>query len=669
MGAVTRPIATLLVANRGEIALRIMRTARRMGLRVVAVFSDADADAQHVAAADMAIRIGPAPARESYLDIAAILAAARTSGADAIHPGYGFLAENAAFAEACETAGLVFVGPSAASIAMVGDKARARTLAGAAGVPVVPGYDGGDQTSQRLAQAAQGIGYPVMLKAAAGGGGKGMRIVAAPEGFAAALDGARREALSAFGDGRMIVEKCVASPRHIEVQIFADRAGHAVHLFERDCSIQRRHQKIVEETPAVGLSAELRQELRRAAIAVARACSYVGAGTVEFLVSGNHFYFMEMNTRLQVEHTVTEAVTGLDLVEWQLRVAGGEDLPLAQEAIAATGHAIEARLCAEDPDMGFLPQTGKLAHLHLPLDLPGIRVDSGGRRGDDIPVHYDSLIAKIVSHGASRAEAVARLSSALAATEIAGLASNRRLLAAIAAHPAFKAAEIDTGFIARHASALLGGRKQPDAQVLALASLAGLRRAERQGATADPADPHSPWLLGNGWRLGPFAGRTLQLQANQTTHKIAVQYRDAGYDMTISGNTIPVSGMLSGDGALTARIGDVRIAARAIFDGAAMTLFSDGEDYSFVVADPYRPATDRTADEGHLLSPMPGVVVSVAAEAGQKVAKGAVLVVVEAMKMEHAIAAPRDGLVKALNVAAGDRVAAGEELVVLEAVA
>ena len=669
MGAIARPITALLVANRGEIVLRIARTAKRMGIRVIAVYSDADAEAMHVAAADMAIRIGPAPARDSYLNIPAVIAAAHMAGADAIHPGYGFLAENAEFAAACELAGLAFVGPPASAIAMMGDKARARALAVAAGVPVVPGYDGSDQTPQRLALAAEAIGYPVMLKAAAGGGGRGMRIAATPGEFAAAFEGAGREAEAAFGDRRMIVEKYLAAPRHIEVQIFADSAGRVIHLFERDCSIQRRHQKVIEEAPAIGLTAEMRGKLRQSSIALAKACAYAGAGTMEFLVSGNHFYFMEMNTRLQVEHTVTEAVTGLDLVEWQLRIAGGEDLPAAQDAIVVTGHAVEARLCAEDPDRGFLPQTGRLAHLRLPAGLPGVRVDSGVRQGDDIPVHYDSLIAKIISRGTNRTEAIAQLSAALAATEIAGLPNNRRLLAAIAGHSAFRAAKIDTGFIARNAHDLLGNKPQPDERVLALASLAALRRAERQAAHIDPADPHSPWALANGWRLGSFTAQTLQLQTNGVVHKIGIQYREAGYDMLIAGRSIAVSGSLAGDGALTARIGEAQLQARAIFDSGGMTLFINGEDYSIIIVDPYRPAAGRAADEGHLLSPMPGVVVAVAAEAGQKVSKGSILVVVEAMKMEHTITAPRDGLVKALNVAAGDRVAAGEELVVLEAVA
>ena len=669
MGAVIRPIATLLIANRGEIALRVMRTARRMGIRTAAVFSDADAHGLHVDAADMAVCIGPAPARESYLNIAAIIAAARQSGADAIHPGYGFLAENAQFAAACEAAGMIFVGPPAAAIATMGDKAKARRLAREAQVPMVEGYDGDDQSTERLTGAAAGIGYPVMLKAVAGGGGKGMRIAQAAAEFPAALEGARREAEAAFGDGRMIVEKYLARPRHIEVQVFADRQGNAVHLFERDCSIQRRHQKIIEETPAAALTGALRQGLRQAAIALVKACDYVGAGTIEFLVSGEHFYFMEMNTRLQVEHTVTEAVTGLDLVEWQLRVAAGEDLPLTQDAIFAKGHAIEARLCAEDPDNGFLPQTGTLTHLRLPFDAVGIRVDSGVRQGDEIPVHYDSLIAKIIAHGATRAEAAARLGQALAATELVGVKSNRRLLAAIAGHPAFQEADIDTGFIAHHAADLLAPAKAPDDTVLAMASLAALRRDERQTTRIASADPHSPWLLSTGWRLGAYANRLLVLKTGDAIHEIAIQYRDGGYGMVIAGKSISVSGTLTSDGALTARLGDMELKARAIFEGDTLSLFSGGEEYTIGIVDPYRPAANRAIDAGHLLSPMPGVVVSVSAAAGQKVLKGTVLVVVEAMKMEHAIVAPRDGTVQEVKVELGDRVAAGDELVVLELLA
>ena len=661
-------IATLLIANRGEIACRIQRTAKRMGLRVVAIYSDADAEAPHVAEADMAIRIGPAPARQSYLNIPAIIDAARVAGADAIHPGYGFLAENADFAHACEVAGLVFVGPPSAAIAMMGDKGRARGLAVAAGVPVVPGFDGSDQSSQRLARAAEAIGYPVMLKPAAGGGGKGMRIVTISAELGPALEGARREAEAAFGDSRMIVEKYLVAPRHIEVQIFADQSGHVIHLFERDCSIQRRHQKVIEEAPAAGLSAALRENLRQAAIALAKSCGYVGAGTVEFLVAGEHFYFMEMNTRLQVEHTVTEAVTGLDLVEWQLRIAGGEDLPLAQKDISVTGHAIEARLCAEDPDKDFLPQTGKLAHLRLPDALPGIRVDTGVRQGGDIPVHYDSLIAKIVGHGANRDEAITRLSAGLAAIEIAGLTSNRRLLAAITAHPAFKAANIDTEFLPRYSGGFVSVNADGGKQILLLAAFAAMRWTEHKAATPDPADPHSPWMLTDGWRLGALASRRLTLQANGTAHQIEIQYRRGGYAMMIAGNTFVVSGDLSGGGAVTAIAGDIRHQAQAIFSGSGMTLFSGGRDYRFGIADPFRPSVKQTADAGHLISPMPGVVVAIAVDAGRSVSKGAALVVIEAMKMEHTITASRDGIVATLNVKVGDRVAAGEELVVLEAI-
>ena len=666
MVAAPRPITTLLIANRGEIALRIMRTARQMGLDVVAVFSDADANALHVRQADRAIRIGPAPARDSYLNIAAIIAAAQTAGADAIHPGYGFLAENADFARACAVAGLVFVGPPASAIAVMGDKGRARALAVAAGIAVVPGFDGAGQAPDLLVGAARDIGYPVLLKPSVGGGGKGMHVVACEADFADTLAKARREAEAAFGDATMIVEKYLAAARHIEVQIFADHAGHVVHLFERDCSVQRRHQKVIEEAPAPELPAAMIGKMRAAAISCARACGYVGAGTVEFLVAGNQFYFMEMNTRLQVEHPVTEAVTGLDLVEWQLRVAMGEDLPLAQDQIRLTGHAIEARLCAEDAANGYLPQAGHLAHLRLPEGLAGIRVDSGVRQGSEIPVHYDSLIAKIISHGTTRRQALQRLSRALSATEVVGIRSNRALLAAVLAHDAFAAGAVDTDFLARYASDLAGKSGDPTPQTLMLAAFAAQRRAEWRAAAPDPADPHSPWMLTTGWRLGGRAGQSLHLQLNGSTHLVHIAYQPDGYAITIGGQTLTLLGTLADDGAIVARIGDTSLHAQAVFQGSALTLFIGGQEYVLDLLDPYQPPENRAVAAGLLTAPMPGIVVAVAVAVGQSVAKASILVVIEAMKMEHALTAPRDGIVVALNVKLGDRVAAGEELVVLE---
>jgi len=665
MGAVS-PIRSLLVANRGEIALRILRTTRRLGLRGIAVFSDADEASLAVAAADEAVRIGPASASASYLDIGAIIAAARASGADAVHPAYGFLAENADFAEACASAGLTFVGPSPAAIRAMGDKGRARQMMAAAGLPVVPGYDGADQGLPAFEAAAAAIGFPVLAKAAAGGGGKGMRVVERSEDLPAALQSARREALSAFGDERMILERYVQNPRHVEVQVFGDSFGEVVHLFERDCSLQRRHQKVVEEAPAPFLSEGLRQSLRQGAITVARQVGYVGAGTVEFLVAGEQFFFMEMNTRLQVEHPVTEAITGLDLVEWQIRVAGGERLPLAQSEITMAGHAVEVRLCAEDPAQDFLPQTGRINHWRLPVGREGIRVDSGFARGDIVSIHYDSLLAKIVAAGRDRAEALAQLRTALREVEVAGLPTNREFLAAIAGHPGFAAGELDTGFIARHLDELIR-LQEPDATATALAAFAALRFAERDAARVpDPADAFSPWSMTTGWRLGGRAARQLNLVHVGQTLSFAAQTIEAGYVLRQGEEAWRVEGELGPDGRLAARVGDRRLEAQVVREGHALTLFLAGQAHHYTFVDPTHPPGKQDAHAGALTSPMPGVVIAVAASPGAAVTKGMPLVVIEAMKMEHALKAPRDGRVAAVHVTVGDQVLAGAELVVLE---
>ncbi|WP_048862491.1 acetyl-CoA carboxylase biotin carboxylase subunit, partial [Acidisphaera rubrifaciens] len=453
------PIRSLLVANRGEIACRIIRTARRMGMRSIAVYSEADRDALHVREADIALPIGPARATESYLDIARVIDAARRAGADAVHPGYGFLSENPAFVEACEAAGLIFVGPPASAMRAMGSKAPAKALMERAGVPLLPGYHGERQEPDFLAEQAARAGYPVVIKATAGGGGRGMRVVRAAGEFAAALDSARREAAGAFGDERVLIEKYLDRPRHIEVQVFADRDGRAVHLFERDCSAQRRHQKVIEEAPAPGLDDARREAMGRAAVAAAQAVGYVGAGTVEFVTDATGFYFLEMNTRLQVEHPVTESITGLDLVEWQLRVAAGEALPLAQDAITRHGHAFEARVYAEDPARDYAPSIGRITAFNAPRDIA--RVDAGVEAGDTVSVHYDAMIAKVIVHAPTRAEALGRLHAALLATDVAGVTTNLDLLARIAAHPDFAAGGIDTGFIAREAATLLAPAPPP----------------------------------------------------------------------------------------------------------------------------------------------------------------------------------------------------------------
>jgi 3-methylcrotonyl-CoA carboxylase alpha subunit len=650
---------TLLIANRGEIAVRIVRTARRMGLRTIAVFSDADAGALHVRVADEAHRIGPAPARESYLNAEAILAAARDSGADAVHPGYGFLSENADFAEACLAADIAWIGPPPAAIRAMGSKSEAKALMQAAGVPVVPGYHGADQSPARLAREAEAIGYPVLIKASAGGGGRGMRIVERPDALAEALASAQREAKASFGDDRLLIERYLARPRHIEMQVFADAYGNTIHLLERDCSIQRRHQKVIEEAPAPGLDPAQRAAMGRAAVEAARAVGYVGAGTVEFIAEDDHFFFMEMNTRLQVEHPVTEAVTGLDLVEWQIRVARGEPLPLGQDDVRARGHAIEARLYAEDPARGFLPQAGRIEHLVLPDD---VRVDAGVESGDRIPLEYDPMIAKIVAHGADRTEAILRLSRALAATELVGPVTNRAFLAAIVGHPAFAAADLDTGFVARHEAELLPPAAPADETMLALAALALLRQAERDArASADPTDPFSPWTALSGWRLGGRATTTLLMLDGDAPIAIRATWHGTGYRLELPSGTLDVDGAVD-----AARIGARQVKARAVRHGDRLTIFGQGRARSFTIVDPARPASAAGTAGGHLKAPMPGTVVAVAVAPGDAVAKGAPLVTVEAMKMEHAVTAPRDGVVQAVNVAVGDKVDEGVELVVLE---
>jgi len=666
----TRAIRTLLVANRGEIAVRVMRTAKALGITTIAVYSQADANALHVAAADEAYPIGPAPARESYLRIDAILDAAKKAGADAIHPGYGFLSENADFAEACEKAGIIFVGPPASAIRAMGSKSAAKALMEKAGVPLVPGYHGEDQDPGLLAREAGRIGYPVLIKASAGGGGKGMKVVRSAEEFPEALASAQREAKSAFGDDRVLVEKYLGRPRHIEVQVFADTHGDAVYLYERDCSIQRRHQKVVEEAPAPGMSAARRAAMGKAAVDAARAVGYVGAGTVEFIAEGDDFFFMEMNTRLQVEHPVTESITGQDLVEWQLRVAQGEPMPLKQAEIPLKGHAIEVRLYAEDPARDFLPQVGTLDHLVLPSHVPGTRVDTGVRAGDTVSIHYDPMIAKIIVSGRDRLEAVGRLEAALGATEVVGLATNRAFLKAIAGHPAFATAELDTGFIARHAADLLPALPAVSDTTLALASLAILKEEARQSAEAvDAADPFSPWGRAPGWRLNRDAHVDLTFAdpaAGGAQLSVRAHFRPAGFILDLPGGPVAVEGDAAPDGALSARLDGVALSARVIHTGNLFTVFARGGEQQVEFIDPRLASLAATGTAGRLVAPMPGTIIRIAVEPGQQVAKGAALVVVEAMKMEHTVTAPRDGTVKALKFAVGDLVDEGAELLVLE---
>jgi 3-methylcrotonyl-CoA carboxylase alpha subunit len=625
----------ILIANRGEIAIRVMRTARRMGIRTVAVYSDADRNALHVAMADEAVHIGPAPVGESYLRGHRIVEAAKTTGAEAIHPGYGFLSENPGFVDQVEAAGLVFIGPSAASIRAMGLKDAAKRLMEQAGVPVVPGYHGEAQEIVLLASKAREIGYPVLIKARAGGGGKGMRRVDDPDDFPEALSSARREAKAAFGDDRVLVEKYVEKPRHIEVQIFGDNFGNAVHLFERDCSAQRRHQKVIEEAPAPGMTAEMREAMTDAAVKAAKAISYSGAGTIEFIVDASEglrpdrFWFMEMNTRLQVEHPVTEMITGLDLVEWQLRVAAGEPLPRSQDQITLAGHAFEARIYAEDPERDFLPAIGTLHHLHFPAEAPAgssMRVETGVRQGDAISPYYDPMIAKLVVHAGDRHAALEALVTALRGTQIAGSLTNIGFLAALAQDADFAAGNVDTGLIGRK-QVILTAKPHPDAGILARAALAA------SGVTARPAASDDPWAAISGYSHFHAIERkvTLQPGGDELTAGVA-SLADGRFSVRLEGIAAPM--VLSRSD----------LAGTVIWPGH-VTVFAASAAYTFAVPDPFASAADAEAGAGSMRAPMPGLVKLVRAAQGDAVKKGQPLLVLEAMKMEHTIAAQHDGII------------------------
>ncbi|NIF70571.1 acetyl/propionyl/methylcrotonyl-CoA carboxylase subunit alpha [Burkholderia sp. Ap-962] len=676
----------ILIANRGEIACRVAATCRRLGIASVAVYSDADARAKHVEACDQAVPIGGAAAADSYLRYERIIEAARATGAQAIHPGYGFLSENEDFAEACAAAGIVFIGPPVAAIAAMGSKAAAKALMHEAGVPLVPGYHGDDQDPALLHREADAIGYPVLLKASAGGGGKGMRVVERSADFPAALASCQREAASSFGNDRVLIEKYLQRPRHVEVQVFGDTLGNIVYLFDRDCSVQRRHQKVLEEAPAPGLSDAQRRAMGDAAVAAARAVGYVGAGTVEFIVTGEQFYFMEMNTRLQVEHPVTEMISGLDLVEWQLRAASGEPLPLRQDELRVNGHAIEARLYAENPARGFLPSTGTLRHLRLPQGAEftigtAVRVDSGVREGDAITPFYDPMIAKLIVHGADRAEALKRMARALRDCEAVGLSTNVAFLQRIVASEPFATADLDTGLIERNHETLFAARPlAPVAVALACAALLA-----REGATAAAdkgkggigsmtAQAASPWgALGN-WRLNGDYRRKLDWQLPERDTALAVRYEHGargGASLAIGEDEALAFSWASGATPLdlVVTIGGERGAGRVVADGDNFHVFVDGTAESFVWENPLAHAGDAEHGGGRLTAPMPGKVIAVLVEAGQKVEAGAPLIVMEAMKMEHTIGAPSAGVVAEVLYAVGDQVADGAQLITLETAA
>ncbi len=657
----------ILIANRGEIACRVIATCQRLGIATVAVYSDADRNARHVRLADEAIAIGPAPARESYLRGDAILAAARRTGAQAIHPGYGFLSENAGFAQACAEAGIVFIGPSAAAIRAMGDKSAAKALMQQAGVPLTPGYHGDDQIPEFLRKQADSIGYPVLIKASAGGGGKGMRRVDDSATFTEALASCQREAQSAFGNAHVLVEKYVERPRHIEIQVFGDSHGNVVYLFERDCSVQRRHQKVLEEAPAPGMTPERRAAMGKAAVDAARAVNYVGAGTVEFIAGPDgDFYFMEMNTRLQVEHPVTECITGTDLVEWQLRVASGEPLPLQQDQLQIRGHALEARLYAEDADRGFLPSTGTLRHLRLPANTAHVRVDAGVEQGDAITPFYDPMIAKLIVWDVDRDAALRRMQQALAECEVVGVTTNAAFLRRLVMTDSFTQAKLDTALIEREQAALAPNDGDSDPALLALAAIAGVATSE--AARRDARDPHSPWQAQDGWRLGAAAARALTLEHRGAQRSVTVQGAGAGEQWTVhmDGNALAGSGGLDGD-ALRVQIGEQLHRATVIRDGNELYLFGSEGVQRFTLHDPVSEADQSVADAGSLVAPMPGRIVATLVSPGTAVKRGAPLLVLEAMKMEHTLQAPADGTVQGYRVKAGDQVGDGAVLVDFEA--
>ena len=682
----------ILIANRGEIACRVAATCAKLGIRTVAVFSDADADAKHVLACDEAVHIGAASPKESYLRGDRIIAAALASHAQAVHPGYGFLSENAEFAQACADAGLVFIGPPPSALKAMGLKAEAKQLMEKAGVPLVPGYHGADQDPALLRREADRIGYPVLIKASAGGGGKGMRTVSSSDEFDAALASCQRESINSFGDDAVLIERYVTRPRHIEIQVFGDSQGDVVYLFERDCSVQRRHQKVLEEAPAPGLSEQRRRDMGEAAVAAAKAVGYVGAGTVEFIVEPQaasepapggaaseaalRFYFMEMNTRLQVEHPVTEAITGLDLVEWQLRVASGEPLPLKQHELRIHGHAIEARICAENPDAQFLPATGRLEFFRTPpaatferavhseVGAPNapVRVDSGVREGDSISPHYDSMIAKLIVWGADREQALARLDAALGQTHIVGLHTNVAFLRRVVRSRSFAQADLDTALIEREREALFNAPALPF-EVAAAGVVAHTLAQERAQETSDP------WSRRDGWRLHGAALRRFDLEIAGAHHIARLERTHAGVMVLLAAEQRwPLTVASRSADLHDVTLGGQRHALSVYASGERISIFSADGSVALRQIDPIAHAADGAAEGGRLTAPMPGKLISFLAQPGQAVKQGQALAVMEAMKMEHTITSPRDGTVAELLYAVGDQVSEGGELLTLQAV-
>jgi 3-methylcrotonyl-CoA carboxylase alpha subunit len=662
---------TLLIANRGEIACRVAATARRLGIKTIAVYSDADAESKHVAACDIAVRLGPAPASESYLKAEEILRVALAHGAQAIHPGYGFLSENEAFAQACAKAGICFVGPPASAIAAMGSKSAAKTLMEKAGVPLVPGYHGDEQAPKFLQQQADTMGYPVLIKASAGGGGKGMRIVTQAKDFIAALASCKREASASFGDDKVLIERYLQKPRHIEIQVFSDTHNQHVYLFERDCSVQRRHQKVIEEAPAPGMTQARRQEMGEAAIAAARAVNYVGAGTVEFIAEPDgRFYFMEMNTRLQVEHPVTEMITGMDLVEWQLRVAAGERLPKTQQELQRCGHSIEARIYAENADKDFLPSIGRLIHLEFPdheaFINADVRVDGGVRAGDTISPYYDPMIAKLIVRGADRDQARARMLRALAATQIVGVHTNVAFLSRLMADEAFAEADLDTGLIERRRETLLPAPIPATREALLLACAAVLE--QEKAASALTIDP---WAERCGWRVDGSYRRMLSFQDSESVQEVLIDMVDGVTSFTVDAEraAVEISSQTNGVASVlhvALLMRSSRVSGTVVRQGGRFDVFVSGKCETLTLKDPLASTGQAEADHaGSLTAPMPGKIIAIEVKAGEKVKRGQALLVMEAMKMEHTINAGLDGVVENIFFGVGEQVAEGAVLISL----
>jgi 3-methylcrotonyl-CoA carboxylase alpha subunit len=656
-----RRFRSLLIANRGEIACRVIRTARTMGLRTVAVYSEADRDAMHVALADEAVLLGPPRARDSYLNIERVIAAARDSGAEAVHPGYGFLSENAEFAQACADAGLVFVGPTAAMMTAMGSKSGAKALMEKAGVPLVPGYHGEAQDDATLAAAAERVGYPVLVKASAGGGGRGMRVVRAAGELTAALAGARREAKAAFSDDRMLIEKYVDNPRHIEVQIIGDSHGNLLSLFERECTLQRRHQKVIEEAPSPTLDAAKRDAVCAAARKAAAAVSYVGAGTIEFVSDGKEVFFIEMNTRLQVEHPVTELVTGIDLVEWQLRVAFGEKLPLAQDQIRLNGHAIEARVYAENPNKNFMPSVGRIGTWRLPDETGGLRIDAGYRDGDTVSPYYDAMLAKVIAWAPTREGAIDRLNRGLEETDVRGIVTNIPFLAALVTHKDVRANRIDTGFIERELKALTPEASAPGDFELAAAVAAILN----EEAGAAKVEAHSPWRT-FGWMPVGQRTRVLAFRAGPGgEHKVTLRYGKGWATLALGKREVAFASVVAGDG-IDITLDGVKSRIAAVVEGQELYLRTRNGRFELHWVDPFGGETEEQTGEDKIVAPLPGTVVAILAEEGAKLEKGAPILTLEVMKMEQTLRAPFAGTLKAIKCKVGDIVQEGVELAELE---